>query len=589
CTQACTQACTHQCTQQCTQLDAPTQVATFTQTNWGTLSVEENGFRQVIELVNAEYCIVRKPKSLEPNDNSIVLTNQVCSSKHGRLTFEDGDIYFEDYSTNGTLLDDDAHKHDQIKKEKVLIHLPATLTIGSTTQSIISITSEVTKFSNDYSLLKNLGRGATATVHLFKRKFGDMGEVAVKVIDKKNIKATKETMKDILAEAENLCKLQHKNIVQIYNVYYFDYYVYMVMEYIGGGSLDSRINLAHKTLNSDVLMYPLIDENFIKKVFGQIMCALAYVHKNHFIHRDIKPENVLLTLNGDAKLADFGVAKRMTEDKCCTFVGTLGYLAPEIRASKEYDCSSDIWSCGVMLFNMCCSKEFERCYDERAVNKIAFPKEMPMQLIYLVGSMLQINPNARPTATQIENYEWLRGYVEPEAENESVYDYSKRVHMEEETQATQRDNFGADLMFSNPFNSFNINTEDFLGKKTDRLSDEFQKPKTRNSDVKKPKKSEKKRNCVVGEAGKRYPVITLPEKRKSNGSLRALMTPKSPESAGSGKTVIDHFTPPQKKMEELMEEEISLGSVSCLRDNVDEMGFGDTKFPRRLSAFGLLM
>ena len=99
----------------------------------------------------------------------------------------------------------------------------------------------------------------------------------------------------------------------------------------------------------------LFPEEQVLNWFTQIVLAMKHVHDRKIIHRDIKSQNVFLTKSGMAKLGDFGVARVMnnTRDLAATVIGTPYYLSPEIVQSNSYDMKTDIWSLGVLLYEMC--------------------------------------------------------------------------------------------------------------------------------------------------------------------------------------------------------------------------------------------
>ena len=116
-----------------------------------------------------------------------------------------------------------------------------------------------------------------------------------------------------------------------------------------GGDLKSRINAQKGTL---------FDENLILDWFTQISLAVKHIHDRKILHRDLKSQNIFLNKDGIIKLGDFGIAKclNFTLDKATTYKGTPYYLSPEIVQNSPYSFKSDIWSLGVLLYEMCCLK-----------------------------------------------------------------------------------------------------------------------------------------------------------------------------------------------------------------------------------------
>lgn len=124
--------------------------------------------------------------------------------------------------------------------------------------------------------------------------------------------------------------------MRLYTHFEDQYHVFLLMEYIDGGMLMNYVNA---------------DEKFVSKGMMQVLRAVDYLHRNHIAHRDIKPENIVVT-NGTLKLCDFGWAANCETGMKKTFCGTLDYVSPEILEEREYHLSVDLWSLGVLTFEM---------------------------------------------------------------------------------------------------------------------------------------------------------------------------------------------------------------------------------------------
>ncbi|KAF5217087.1 hypothetical protein ECC02_010063 [Trypanosoma cruzi] len=145
-------------------------------------------------------------------------------------------------------------------------------------------------------------------------------------------------------EISILKKCVHPNIVRYYGAHKSLSKLWIVMEYCEGGSVD----MVYK-----VLRHPL-PENLIAYVCRQVLLGLQYLHANRKIHRDIKGGNILLTRDGDVKLADFGVSTELSHSlsRRNTFVGTLLWMSPEAILELDYDEKADLWSLGITLIEM---------------------------------------------------------------------------------------------------------------------------------------------------------------------------------------------------------------------------------------------
>lgn len=145
----------------------------------------------------------------------------------------------------------------------------------------------------------------------------------------------------IQEEIEILTKLDHPNIVRYYETYIDEKYIYLVMEYIGGGELFDKITAQENQVFSEDMA-----AHYMKKLFS----ALNHMHAKGIIHRDIKPENIMITAADEIKIIDFGLSKRSKKgEKLHNVAGTPYYMAPEVLEG-DYDNKCDVWSLGVLLY-----------------------------------------------------------------------------------------------------------------------------------------------------------------------------------------------------------------------------------------------
>merc|ERR1711964_351262 len=143
-----------------------------------------------------------------------------------------------------------------------------------------------------------------------------------------------------------------------------------------------------------------------------MLAGLAFIHDNQVIHRDLKPANVLISVDGQAKLADFGTAfdlNDLTHTVVQTLCGTPAFMAPEVIRKSKHTTATDIWSMGVTIFNMITGELPFRAEDKYALLlKIAtktvvieFPPNMPGSFGDIIESCLLFEPEQRPTAPQL--------------------------------------------------------------------------------------------------------------------------------------------------------------------------------------------
>ncbi|XP_058497627.1 STE20-like kinase b [Solea solea] len=195
-----------------------------------------------------------------------------------------------------------------------------------------------------WDIIGELGDGAFGKV--FKAQNKQTGILAAaKVIDTK----TEEELEDYIVEIEILASCDHENIVKLLDAFYYEGKLWILIEFCAGGAVDAIMLELERPLT----------EPQIRVVCRQTLQALVYLHDIKIIHRDLKAGNILLTLNGDVKLADFGVSAKnsKTLQRRDSFIGTPYWMAPEVvmcETSKDrpYDYKADIWSLGVTLIEL---------------------------------------------------------------------------------------------------------------------------------------------------------------------------------------------------------------------------------------------
>lgn len=224
-----------------------------------------------------------------------------------------------------------------------------------------------------YEVLNEIGNGGMATVYLAYCRLLKR-HVAIKVLHNE----VEESEEDILnREAKAIARVSHGNIVQIYDIFEDNNKTFIVMEYVKGQTLKDKI----KEHNG-----PWEERDIIalgKKLTG----ALSHAHHNGVIHQDIKPDNIIIDHNGEPKITDFGIAHVTNEadgKKRDQLFASLRYASPEQLKGKDIDVRSDIFSLGMLLY-------------ELASGTIPFPDDSPASAAYKkikepIGSVRKINP-----------------------------------------------------------------------------------------------------------------------------------------------------------------------------------------------------
>ena len=270
----------------------------------------------------------------------------------------------------------------------------------------------------NYKVNKELGRGGMAAVFLAHDNKFDTS-VAIKLLNKEFM-YNDNIRKRFLAEARSMFKMSHPNIIKVTDLIEEDDTVAFVMEYIEGETLKDYIDRKGK----------LSDEE-IKNIFTQMLSAVGYVHEQNLVHRDIKPSNFMLDKKGSIKLMDFGIAKttdissaEYTQTGTGVQMGTPMYMSPEqIKNSKEVSYTTDIYSLGVVLWQMVMGK---KPYN---TNELSLP-EIQVCIIkenlpntfsafdYIIQKATQKNPEQRYVNCKV----WLSEISNPALVNSSTGD-----------------------------------------------------------------------------------------------------------------------------------------------------------------------
>ena len=248
-----------------------------------------------------------------------------------------------------------------------------------------------------------LGKGTYGEVQLVRHKVTNQF-IAMKKI-KKLTRDRKVPIKLLYREISVQVKLSNPNITRLYDHYETSDDVYLFLEYIDGGNLFSQVKKKIKFPEREACKY-----------FFQICKGVAYLHDNKIIHRDLKPDNILLTKSGLVKICDFGWAIA-AQDERSTYCGTLDYMAPEILKGMNYSNKVDVWSLGIMLFELIQGQiPFRaRSSSERLTKimqkNIEFLVNTSTAAKALIMKMLQIEPELRPSLEEILNDEWILRYT----------------------------------------------------------------------------------------------------------------------------------------------------------------------------------
>lgn len=261
-------------------------------------------------------------------------------------------------------------------------------------------------FANRYRMEKRLGSGSFGTVFLVedmktKGEWKVLKEIFVGELQ------PDETV-DAMREARLLSNLNHPNIVKFLDSFVDGEFFCIVTEYCEGGDLDDKIKAWKKAGKR-------FDESLILAWFIQLVLAVKFMHEKRILHRDLKTRNIFLKKNL-IKLGDFGISRILmgTSDMATTFTGTPYYMSPEVLKHEGYKYKSDIWSMGVVLYELC---NLQHAFQGESLMGVMYkivegnpPKlseKYSRELQTLYERMLDKDPAKRPSASEVLRNEYI--------------------------------------------------------------------------------------------------------------------------------------------------------------------------------------
>ena len=256
---------------------------------------------------------------------------------------------------------------------------------------------------HDFEKEKEIGKGGFGLVWKVVHK-KTQKVYCIKVIQKHGI-IEQKLVEQMNREIEIMYILNHPHCLRLKNHFEDDNHFYLVMPLAVKGQLYRVLRKFRK-----------FDERTAAQILRETISALQYLH--HFnppiIHRDIKPENLLLNEGGRVLLADFGWSNFSDGGVRKTFCGTPEYIAPEMLLKKGHDTGVDVWSVGVLMFELLAgyspfvAKNNQDLYQNIRRLKIQWPKDMPPLAKNLIGKILKLNPLDRPSLEEILDHQWFK-------------------------------------------------------------------------------------------------------------------------------------------------------------------------------------
>ncbi len=246
-----------------------------------------------------------------------------------------------------------------------------------------------------YRLLRLLGRGGMGEVYLAEHEML-RNQVAVKVLPEE-LARDRDMVERFLREARSAASLRHPNIIRIHDVGQENGLNYFSMDYVEGRSLGELI-ASQGALPAERII----------AISSQVLSALSVAHAAGIVHRDLKPDNVIIDERGDAVVMDFGIAKALRGTQLTavgSFVGTVYYASPEQARGRDIDARSDLYSWGVVMYEMACGRTPFSGQDTSAllyqhVHEVPDPPtrlmpDLPPGLSAFILRMLEKNPDDR--------------------------------------------------------------------------------------------------------------------------------------------------------------------------------------------------
>jgi len=253
---------------------------------------------------------------------------------------------------------------------------------------------------DDYVLLDKIGEGSFGEVYLAQHK-ATKKNVAIKVID---LEASEDELDDIQYEIRFLSECKSPYTVEYFGSFLKNNELYIVMEYLAGGSVAEQLNAG------------AITETQVSVIVREVLKGLSYLHSDGRIHRDIKAANILLSFDGAVKLADFGVSGHLNGPmKRYTIVGSPYWMAPEVITEAGTDQKADIWSLGITCIEMTKGvPPYAELPPMHAIVKIARGDPPKLEGNYskefkeFVATCLIKDPSRRNSATQMLEHEFIK-------------------------------------------------------------------------------------------------------------------------------------------------------------------------------------
>lgn len=258
---------------------------------------------------------------------------------------------------------------------------------------------------HSFDIGRPLGKGKFGRVYMVRTKSEPKYILALKTLYKSEIVQSR-VEKQIRREIEIQQNLRHPNVLRLYGYFHDEKRIFLMLEFAGKGELYKQLS-----------KHGSFSEKRSARYIDQMADALSYLHSKHVIHRDIKPENLLLGINGELKVADFGWSVHAPGNRRKTMCGTLDYLPPEMVEQKEHNERVDHWALGVLTYEFLIGNPpFEdrdsvnNTYRRIASVDLRFPNNMSSDARDLVARLLKHEPQDRLPLSEVMKHPWIVKY-----------------------------------------------------------------------------------------------------------------------------------------------------------------------------------
>ncbi|KAL8279027.1 hypothetical protein RQP46_008485 [Phenoliferia psychrophenolica] len=259
---------------------------------------------------------------------------------------------------------------------------------------------------SSFEIGRPLGKGKFGRVYMARTKIEPKYIIALKCLHKDELVKSK-VEKQLRREIEIQSNLRHPNILRLYGYFHDSKRIFLMIEFAAQGELYKQLHKCQR-----------FDEKRSSRYIAQMADALAYLHSKHVIHRDIKPENLLLGINGELKIGDFGWSVHAPSNRRTTLCGTLDYLPPEMVEGRDHSEKVDLWALGVLTFEFLCgTPPFEDLTGPKATYKriskvdLKFPTEyIKPDAADLITRLLRHNPDERLPLAEVAVHPWIQKF-----------------------------------------------------------------------------------------------------------------------------------------------------------------------------------